>query len=480
MALAFVPLYIKYLGIEAYGLIGLYALLQAWLGLLDMGMKPTMNREMARYTGGSICSESIRDLLRSAEVLSILCAILIAVGVSLSSNWLATSWLKAENFPVQVVAEAFTIMGIVTALRFVEGLYSSSLLGLQRQVAMNIISSAMATLRGVGAVCILIWVSPTIQAFFVWQGVISLMTLIMFSVFTYSALKKGERGGRFSISALQGIWRYAAGLLGTSILSLLLTQVDKVLLSKMLSLSEFGYYTLAASVAAYLFTLVAPIIQAWFPQLCQLQATSQFSALSNTYHQAAQLVSVTLGSAAIVLIVFSHTFLTLWTQNLELTIRVAPLLSLLAIGNLLNGLLRLPGHATYAYGWTTLLLYTNVLAVLIIVPAIIWATPRFGAKGAALVWVAYTSGGILIVPHFMHRRILKGEKWSWYFKDVIGPLCAATTMAIAVFWLIPNPTGIIEQVSQLMLAGTVTLASSSLAAPLLRRKIKSTAFRIFA
>ena len=32
MSLAFVPLYIKYLGIESYGLIGIFALLQAWLG----------------------------------------------------------------------------------------------------------------------------------------------------------------------------------------------------------------------------------------------------------------------------------------------------------------------------------------------------------------------------------------------------------------------------------------------------------------
>lgn len=52
MGLAFVPLYIKYLGMEAYGLIGLFALLQAWLSLLDMGMTPTLNPEMARFSGG--------------------------------------------------------------------------------------------------------------------------------------------------------------------------------------------------------------------------------------------------------------------------------------------------------------------------------------------------------------------------------------------------------------------------------------------
>ena len=52
MSLAFVPVYIKYLGIEAYGLIGIFVMLQAWLTLLDMGMKPALAREMARFTGG--------------------------------------------------------------------------------------------------------------------------------------------------------------------------------------------------------------------------------------------------------------------------------------------------------------------------------------------------------------------------------------------------------------------------------------------
>ena len=53
MGLAFIPLYIKYLGIETYGLIGIFAILQAWLGLLDMGMRPALGREMARFTGGA-------------------------------------------------------------------------------------------------------------------------------------------------------------------------------------------------------------------------------------------------------------------------------------------------------------------------------------------------------------------------------------------------------------------------------------------
>ena len=86
MGLAFVPLYFKYLGIEAYGLIGLFALLQAYLSLLDMGMTPTLSREMARFTGGSRSAQSIRDLLCSIEIITFGIAGLIASGIALGAH----------------------------------------------------------------------------------------------------------------------------------------------------------------------------------------------------------------------------------------------------------------------------------------------------------------------------------------------------------------------------------------------------------
>jgi len=237
MGLAFVPLYIKYLGIEAYGLIGLFSMLQAWLSLLDMGMTPTLGREMARFTGGTHSAQSIRDLLRSIEFITFGIALLIAGGIALGSNWIATHWLQAEALPVEVVTQAFTVMGVVTALRFTETIYRSSIIGLQRQVLYSTVNSTMATMRGLGAIAILAWVSLTIQAFFLWQAFISIATLTILAAITYATLPRTERGGRFSLEALRGVWRFAGGMIGIAFLALLLTQVDKILLSKLLSLS---------------------------------------------------------------------------------------------------------------------------------------------------------------------------------------------------------------------------------------------------
>ena len=68
MGLAFVPLYIKFLGIEAYGLIGFFAMLQGAFQILDFGLSQTMNREMARYSAIPDKAGEARDLVRTLEV----------------------------------------------------------------------------------------------------------------------------------------------------------------------------------------------------------------------------------------------------------------------------------------------------------------------------------------------------------------------------------------------------------------------------
>ena len=202
-------------------------------------------------------------------------------------------------------------MGVVTALRFGETIYRSSVVGLQRQVLFNRVNSFMATLRGLGAVAILEYLSPTIQSFFLWQGIVSIASLAILATATYASLLRSRRSGRFSLNALQSVWRFAGGMIGITFLALLLTQVDNILLSSLLSLRDYGYYTLAATGASSLYMLIGPITQAWYPRLCELHVRDDQPGLANTYHQGAQLVSVVSGSVAIVLIVFAEPFLLL-------------------------------------------------------------------------------------------------------------------------------------------------------------------------
>ena len=468
MSLAFVPLYIHYLGIEAYGVIGLFALLQSWLTLLDMGMTPTLSREMARFTGGGSNVDSVRDLLRSIECVACLVALFMAGGVWLASGWLATSWLQASAIPTATLVQAFSVMGAVAGLRFIEGIYRGSIVGLQRQVLFNVVSSIMATVRGLGAVAVLALAYPTVQAFFIWQGIVSIATVAALGVATYGALPHGGRGGRFDLESLRRVWTFAAGMFAITILSLLLTQVDKLLLSRMLPLADYGYYMLASAVASALMMLIAPISQAWFPRLTQLHAAGDEQGFARAYHQGAQLVSVIAGSAAMVIATFPDVLLTLWTGDAELAGRTAMLLRLLVIGNLLNSLMWMPYQAQLAYRWPGLAAKINVVAVIILVPAILWITPRYGAAGAAGVWILLNASYVTIGANLMYHRILSAERWTWYGQDLVLPLGTELVVSTASRLMLPVPSERLGHGLVLMGVSALTLGAAAATSPVAR------------
>lgn len=471
MGLAFVPIYIKYLGMEAYGLIGIFAVLQASLTLLDMGMTPTLNREMARFTAGAHTPQSIWDLLRSLEVICFGIAILIGVGVWGASAWLGGNWLRAEKLPTEVVVQAIAVMGFVVGLRFIEGLYRGAILGLQKQVWFNVVNAVLATLRGIGAVSVLAWVASTVEIFFLWQGIVSIITITIFAVSVHRGLPHSEKPPRFSLRALSGVWRFASGIIVTSFLVLLLTQMDKVLLSRLLSLENFGYYAFSATVAGVLYQLVVPVTQALYPRFSELVARGDESGLAAAYHHSAQLVSVLIVPTALVLMIFGEDLLVLWTRDITLARDTAPLVALLTLGTLLNGLMNIPYNLQLAYGWSGFAVRVNMMAVAILVPAILWVTPRYGAVGAAWAWVILNTGYVLITIHFMHRRLLTREKWNWYVTDLGMPFIAALTVVLIAYLLKPNQMTNLGLLCWIAGTGVMMLAAAGLSATTIRRDL---------
>jgi O-antigen/teichoic acid export membrane protein len=468
MAIAFVPVYIKFLGVEAYGLIGIFAILQAWFGLLDMGMKPALGREMARFTAGRLDAQSIRNLLRSVEIVGVTGAAVIALGIWATSRWLASDWVNAITLPVATVAKAFALMGVVVALRFIEEIYVSSIVGLQRQVLQNAVTSIMATMRGLGVVGILAFVSPTIEAFFIWQGSISLATVAVFAVVVHRSLPKSPGPARFSVTALLNIWRFAAGMLGITLLSLLLMQIDKIVLSRLLTLQAFGHYVLAGAVANALYMMIEPVTTAFYPRFTELLTRDDNVVLRAAYHQAAQMVTVMAGAAAIVLMVFGDKVLLLWTRNPELAREVRALMAVLVLGTLLNGLMWVPYRLQLADGWVSLSLRMNALSVVLLVPTILWIVPIYGPIGAAWLWVALNTSYLTLGIYFMHRRLLPTEKWRWYVQDIAIPLAAATAIAWLCRWAAPSGLGEFGEFGVLLISSGCVLAATILAAPMVR------------
>ncbi len=475
MTVGFVPIYVAKLGPEAFGLIGVLTTLQACFTLLDLGMSPVIGREMARYAGGQHGPLQILSLLRSIEVLALALGLAALIIVYAASSWIATNWLNPVDLEPDAIASLLTVMGAIVGLRMLESVYRAVLTGLQHNVDLNIGIVIIATLRGLGSVAVIMLIDATIHAFLLWQLACSILAVILCAWLSYRRLPKTDATIAFDLTALRGVWGFAAGMTMINVLAMLLTQADKIILSKFLPLSDFGTYALAATIAAIPQLLIAPVVQAVQPRLTMQVAANAQADLAASFHTAAQAVSVLMGAAAIVLIAFSSLILDVWFYASAAPPNTAHLVAILALGNLLNSLMLLPYISQLANGWTSLAVRSNLIAVIVLLPALVWIAPRYGAVGAAWVWVALNVGYIILQSHVMFRRILTAQKWTWLLVDVARPLTAAIVVALIAKQLQPEQLTSLQALAFLSVVSAATLAAAALAAPEILHRLRSAA-----
>jgi O-antigen/teichoic acid export membrane protein len=264
------------------------------------------------------------------------------------------------------------------------------------------------------------------------------------------------------------IKRFAGGMSLNIILAIALMNIDKTLLSKFLTLTDFGYYTLASTVAAGLYMIIMPTEQAFYPKFCELHAKGNYTELATTFHKAAQIISVLTGSAGFLLIFYGQSVVQLWTQNSELAQQTSVIISILAIANMISGALLMIHILQLTYGWTRISIYVNVINLILFIPAIFWVVPHYGAIGAAFIWLALNLGGIIISVHFTFRRIMTSEKWKWYWQDIVLPVSASGIVVALFKFLLPSPLTNISSILTLLSALSMALIFSSFVASQVR------------
>lgn len=426
LGIAFVPLYIQYLGMESYGLVGVLAALQAWSSALDFGLAPTINREVAKSRAGAADIQAVHNLLRSFELIAGGIAFSICLALWFASGWLAEHWINLEALSKESASSSLALIAALVAIRWMSGLYRGGLMGLELQVWLSSYASVFVTIRNVGVLGVLAWMAPEIEAYLIYFLMVSVVELYVLRHKLVQALPAPPSRPKFSYGALHSVWRFAAGMTVTAILSLALTQLDKLILPALLPLSEFGQYMLAWTVVSILSVVVGPISNAVYPRLTTLVFSHDQQALVSIYHKACQFMSILVIPSACTLAVFSPQILFVWAGDLDGGLgTVSTLASILSMGVMLNAFMLPPYLLTLAHGWTRLAVVTNLIAVIVIVPAMAFSASRFGAVGAAGVFVVLNSCYVAIGMHFLHRRLLPAEKWTWYRVDVFYPLLAA-------------------------------------------------------
>lgn len=431
-----VPMYIKYMGAEAYGLVGFFAMLQAWFNILDMGLTPTIARESARFHSGAMSALDYRRLVRALEVIFAVIALLGGGGLFLFAQPIAEHWLNTSQLPKKEIVLALELMAIIISLRWMGGLYRGAITGAEKLVWLSGCNSLIATCRSVLILPILIFISATPHTFFTFQLGIAVFEIGVLAWMAYRLRPAVPQGMRITWAwgPLKPVLRFSLSIAFTSSVWVLVTQIDKLILSKILPLADYGYFTVAVLVASGIMIISGPISTVLMPRMTRLYAEGLHDGFISVYRQATRIVVVTALPAAMIIIFFAPQVLWAWTGDAALVLQVAPVLRLYAIGNAFLAIGAFPYYMQYAKGNLRLHFIGNILFVILLIPFLIFLVNKYGVNGAGWTWCISNALYFFGWTALVHKINFKNLHVKWILCDIAKPLTLSLLFIVFVFY----------------------------------------------
>lgn len=429
--LCLVPMYVGWMGIEAWGIIGFQLALMGLVQVFDVGIATTLNRAMAAESGER---HKAYELFRVLEVVYLIEGVLISLALIISADWLAGSWLSPVSLSRDAVRLALWAMAGVIFGQWMCGLYMAGLLGQERFQQVATIKIAGTVIGHGGNVIALIVTSGSLSAFLAWQGIFSVLLAGTYRMAVSSSRSTGHGPLRWRV--LADHWRFASGMGVIGVTAVLIMTLDKVVLSRLLSLTEFGHYSLALTVVGGLSLIIIPIFNITFPRVSALAKAGDPSALVDCYLQRSQLMAWLVLPAAAVMTCASHPLLVVWTGKEELAAIIAPLVSLAVLGTAANALMNVPFALQLARDRTSLGVGLNLLMLAVLVPGLFLIVPHWGAAGGAALWAACNGLYLLVGLPLTHHVLLPGVGRSWC-AAVLPVALASVVLPVGFAWWHP-------------------------------------------
>jgi O-antigen/teichoic acid export membrane protein len=415
LSLAVVPVQVGILGVEAYGVIGVLAMLQTVFPLLDLGLCTTlMQRAAADDTRERTTT---RHLARAATAVFLLTAVAAGLVLALNADWLAAHWLRIATLPPATVAAGLQLIVIAVVLRCPVTVCAALISGLNRLDALNLLRAGMQSLRLLGGVLVLVIYRELLPLLW-WEVAVTVLESAAYLTVSRRLLPALSLWPCYSAEVMRSQWRFALELNAVAVIGLTLTQFDKLAISATLPLESLGTYYLAYSATAWLTLLQGGFNSAILPSFAADFSGGRRAQLRSRNAKITQITVYVVALPAAAILFFGTEILGSWVGR-EAAVNAAPVAALLSGGFLLNAAVSNCLTLAIAGGNSGIPLRVNLLGLVIYLPALALLLDTHGIAGAALAWVILNAYYLVVLVPIVQRRLLQQGFGIWVCENFL-------------------------------------------------------------
>jgi len=397
------PYYLHAMGSDVWGLVSFIATLQALLSLLDAGVSQALVREFAvAKIQDSKKQNHLGTILFGFERIYWIFSICAGVVVLLLSHQITHYWLKLDNLNLDQAQLAVFGAAVLFVFQFPGSVYRSFLLGTQAQVLLNAIMTIGVLVRHVGCVIVVLkW--PTLFVYLIWQiSSVALETMVR-GFFVWGVINSKRSGFYWDKSLMQGMLLPIAGMSGATLLGVLTVQMDKIILSGMVSVEKFGYYAIASTLAMGVLQLIYPIMNAATPYAASFMSDAK--SLRRFNFKYAMIVTLILLILGFTYYFLGYIFLSFWLNDLEIAQQVYRILNFLLVGSALNAFYTIGYLNWIVQGKFSKVFQVNLISLVVSILFVPVMINKFDIIGASLGWIFINTIGLF----FSLGWLLRGD-----------------------------------------------------------------------
>jgi O-antigen/teichoic acid export membrane protein len=402
--LILIPIILRYIGLERFGILTLIWALIGYFAIFDMGIGRALTYEISRLIAAQADHE-IPAVVRAGTALMAVMGAIGAVVLALLAQPLANEWLNVNEafrgdtaYAIVITAFAIPLVTITSGLRGVLEAYGEFREANLLKVTLGVGNFAMPL------VAVLIF-GPTLLCIAVSLALVRFFALLPHIYFVFRKFRhlKSKPSAATSQRLKYRLLSFGGWMTVSNIVGPLMVTADRFLISYLLGASVVAYYTVPFDVLMRLLVIPAALTVALFPRLTNLfgRDVDGFRAL---YNRSSVIVLVVLAPICGAMIFGSKWGLTVWLGE-DFALKASTVASIICVGIFFNGLAQLPHAAVQASGDVKAPALLHIAEFVLYVPILFAAVLLYDLKGAAIVWTGRAALDLVILRYIAAKKI---------------------------------------------------------------------------
>jgi O-antigen/teichoic acid export membrane protein len=398
-----IPILLRGLGTEAFGVLTLIWTVTGYTGLFDLGTGRALAYAMARQRGETAADVEVP--LRSGLAMCAALGIFGTVALALVAERLVTQWLQIGPVMHDEATRAFMITSLAIAPTTVSSGIRGALEGLGRFPTSNLAKMTMGLAMFIGPLASMRIHGPRVDL----MALYLLAARAIVTAASLWALRHELRRSApwLSKSYMQGLAGYGFWITVSAVVSPLMVYGDRFFIAALLGPAQMLYYAIPQEGLQRLLIIPGASATALLPRLAAAPSSSAAYQLSR---RGTGTVARVMLLACVSVACLAFPLLAIWISP-AFARTALPVTLVLIAGLWVNSIAQVPLALLHARGHPNITGWFHVVELFVYIVAVYVLTRSFGLMGAGIAWTGRVTLDLLLIWGAVHTVIVSRPRW---------------------------------------------------------------------